>query len=287
MDGDLAPSAGARGQARAACVRAGLEPDTLDPALLDRMALLAEGSPTLRDNARAMELAEQVFEYYARGDAPLSETEKTTVRVGSLLSDIGKTGPLAASLEQQRLVVRMFAVERVDDEQMSVARFFSTYFGADASASIALFASLDLDPNLTLRQFWNLHSTWTLELLQHSTVPPEAVAAAAAHHLLEHVNPRSIVADDDSFVLPFGSNLRFDRPEKLVILLDKYDAVRRRGRRDHPTAISYLRDRIKNNPRFGKDPEFHGLLDALDEVFASGAGELYSQSLRDSQLPPA
>jgi hypothetical protein len=169
----------------------------------------------------------------------------------------------------------MFAIERVQDERMPVVQFFRTYFAEQAEVNTECYRSLGLDPNMSLREFWNLHSSWTLDLLQHSAVPREAVAAAAAHHLLEHINPHAIVADDGRFTLPFGSNLRFDRAEKLVILLDKYDAVRRRGQRDHASAISWLGTRISNNLRFGQDAEFHALLAVLDEVFAQGTGHLY------------
>jgi hypothetical protein len=260
---------------QAVCARAGLSPEQLEPRLVERMALLAERTPIFEDNARAMELAEQVFEYCAYNGEAFTETEKTTVRVGSLLSDIGKTGPRDATADQQRLIASIFTVDRVGDEKMPVEQFFRDYFAQDAAERIARFMALGLDPKMTLRQFWNMHSGWTLELLQHSAVPPEAVAAAAAHHLLEHVNPRSIVADDGRFTLPFGSNSSFDRTEKLVILLDKYDAVRRRGHRDHAAAIDWLRALVSKHSRFGKDQEFHTLIDVLDEVFAQGAADSY------------
>ena len=50
---------------RSVCQKAGLLFEQLDPELLGRMRLLAQRSKVFEDNARAMELAEHVFEYYA------------------------------------------------------------------------------------------------------------------------------------------------------------------------------------------------------------------------------
>jgi hypothetical protein len=266
----------AESKVRAVCTRAGLDALRLDSALCARMALLGELSATFEDNQRAMDLAEHVFEHSAQQGAAFTETEKTTVRVGSLLSDIGKTGPPNATPEQQRLIAGIFAIEGVSDERISVATLLRTQRAEDADAQLARFGALGLDPEMTVRQFWNLHTTWTLELLQHSMVPKEAVAAAAAHHLLEDVNPHSIVGEDGRFTAAFGSNLTFDRAEKLVILLDKYDAVRRRGRRDHVAAMAWLRAHVNKHPQFARDPEFLTLLDALDAALSEVAARLYA-----------
>jgi hypothetical protein len=94
----------------------------------------------------------------------------------------------------------------------------------------------------------------------------EAVPAAATHHILENVNPDSLVAADGRFTKYFGRHASFERSEKLVILLDKYDAALRRGRRAHDQAIALLRDVIARNHRFAGDHEFLELIEDLDEV---------------------
>ena len=124
---------------------------------------------------------------------------------------------------------------------------------------------------MSVRQFWNLHSDWTLAITEASGLPPEAVAAAATHHLLDDVNPRAIVGEDDRFRRSFGENTAFDRTEKLVIVLDKYDAARRRGGRTHDQALVWLRDRISKSARFRDDPELRALVDVVDVVLGAPA----------------
>lgn len=251
-----------------ACARAGVSVAQLDQAILERMALLAQYTPTFDDCQRTMDMADLVFAHLEAAGDSFSSLEKATVRIGSLFSDIGKTGPGRASTDQQRLVAEMFSVERVPDDTITVLEFFRLYFPADAPERCRCFASLDLDPSMPIRQFWNLHSAWTLDIMQTVAVPPEAVAAAATHHLLENVNPDSIVAADGTFTRRFGSNSAFDRPEKLVIVLDKYDAVRRRGRRDHASAISWLKALVLDNERFRADAQFNAMIDAVDAALS-------------------
>src|SRR5690606_30672662 len=130
--------------------------------------------------------------------------ERRIVVLGSLFADIGKTGPARAPERDQRLIVEMFSVEGVHDETQSVTQFMKRYFAADADERLARFAALGLDPESSVRDFWNLHVGWTLEILEGSGVAPEAVAAAATHHLLEDVNPESIVGPDDRYTRAFG-----------------------------------------------------------------------------------
>jgi hypothetical protein len=210
--------------------------------------------------------ARHVFRYYELNkprDA-FNEVERRIVVLGCVFSDIGKTGPVGADASGQRLVVEMFAVEGVRDDAQPVTQFLRTHFPAEAAERIRRFAALGLDPGMTIRAFWNLHSTWTLEIVEAGGVPAEVVAAAATHHLLDNINPKEIVGADRRFTRSFGGNAMFDRAEKLIILLDKYDAIRRRGRRTHDQAIAWLADRIENNGHFRGDAELLTLITDLD-----------------------
>jgi hypothetical protein len=253
---------------RTLCAAVGFDLEGIRPSILARMRLLAQTTETVNDCERAVGLAFHIFRYY-EASKPLQRftaLERRIVVIGTLFSDIGKSGPAGADLDGQQLVAEMFAVERDLDEGMSVARFFEVSFPADAADRVRRFEALGLDAGMTLRAFWNLHSGWTLHILQGDGVPLEAVAAAATHHLLENVNPDSLIAEDGRFTRYFGPHGSFERPGKLVILLDKYDAARRRGRRTHHQAIAFLREVIARNHRFCGDHGFLELIEDLDEV---------------------
>jgi hypothetical protein len=262
---------------RTICADVGLDLERVRPSILARMHLLAETTETLNDCERAVGIANDVFRYYdvSKPLRRFTELEQRIVVIGSLFSDIGKSGPAGASLDGQELVVEMFAVERVNDEGMSVERFFEVYFPADAAHRARRFRALGLNAEMTMRALWNLHSAWTLHILQGDGVPAEAVPAAATHHILENVNPDSLIAGDGRFTKYFGVHASFERPEKLVILLDKYDAARRRGRATHDQAIASLREVIARSHRFRNDQGFFELIEDLDEVM----------KVRDSRAP--
>jgi len=260
---------------RARCAALGFALDEAGCSLVERLRLLAEHSKAFDDAMRMASYADRIFRHYdmARPAEAFTAVERQTVALACLFSDIGKTGPADADADARRLVTEVFAVENVRDDAQSVASFLRTYFPADAEQRVARIAALGLDPSMSIRQFWNLHSGWTLEIAERAGVPLEAVAAAATHHLLEDVNPRAIVGEDNRFTRRFGENAAFDRAEKLVIILDKYDAVRRRGGRTHDQAIAWLRDRIAKSPRFRDDEGFLQLLADLDAVLGSSSAD--------------
>lgn len=119
-----------------------------------------------------------------------------------------------------------------------------------------------------MRDFYNQHSSWTLEITSEDKRGPisrEISIAAAAHHILEGVNPENIISSDDKFNGVCGRNEKFDKEEKMIIILDKYMAFRRRAGLDHLTAIEKIRDIVKKT-KFADDQEFFILLDLLKEM---------------------
>ncbi len=260
---------------RAQCEAVGFDLDRAKGTLVERVGLLAEHTEIFEDAKRLASYAERIFRYHdeVRPVDAFSALERQTTVLACLFSDIGKTGPEDADPEARRLITEAFAVENVGDDRQTVASFFQTHFATDAGERIRRFCALGLDPTMTMREFWNLHSGWTLAIVEAAGLPREAVAAAATHHLLDEVNPEAIVGADDRFTRHFGSNVRFDRAEKLVILLDKYDAVRRRGHRTHDEAIAWLADRIAKSARFHDDVEFRRLLADVDAVLGVPVAE--------------
>jgi hypothetical protein len=261
---------------RVQCAAVGFDLDKAGSSLLERMCLLAKHSKVLDDARRMSTHADRIFRHYdtAKPAEGFTALERQTVVLACLFSDIGKTGPFEADAEARRVIAEAFAIDNVRDDTQPVHRFFRTYFAADAEERISRLSGLSLDPAMSMRQFWNLHSGWTLAIAEAAGLPLEAVAAAATHHLLEDINPQAIVGDEDRFTREFGQNATFDRAEKLVILLDKYDAVTRRGRRTHDEAIAWLRERIANSERFRGDEEFIELLADVDAVVGASSTDV-------------
>lgn len=192
---------------------------------------------------------------------------------GTLLSDVGKTGPKDALPDQAELVTKMFTIDNVADpnhrtvEELLREEYARAYPTDDVAAQLQAFQAMGLPLTMTIRQFYNKHAEWTSEIINHDGIGSEVVAVASLHHILEGVNPEGFFQEDGT-LSNAGENLRFDRPEKLVILLDKYDAARQRAKKTHEEAIQYLRDYIVKSGRFGDDEEFQNLITLLDQALA-------------------
>lgn len=255
------------------CARVGFDLDRVGPAMLDRLRLLARKTNTVDDMERIAGYAFEVFRHYdaTKPHAAFGEVERRIVVLGGVFADVGKTGPSSAAPAARELIAEMFAIEGVRDERQTVASFMTEHFPEDAGARIARFEAIGLPSSMNMRTFWNQHARWTLEILDGTEVPPEVVAAAAAHHRLDGINPGSIVGDDDRFTREFGANVAFDRAEKLIVVLDKYDAARRRSGRSHADAIAWMRERLERNERYRDDVELTTLIGDLEVVLGDGA----------------
>jgi hypothetical protein len=264
-------------------LEAGFE-SALSPSLLKRLHILNEGSKTLQDEARALGYADRFFAHYNQthsenpltGDRPFSPDEMGVVRAGTILADIGKTGPVTAPEHVQRAVVAVFGVDTnftPHEKKMTSMRQFITWEMKNPDDKRAVINGIHASGrNLTtsLGNFYNLHAQWTFDILTSAQEAPEVAAAAALHHTLEDINPRHILSKDGIIQTtgkPFG------RVEKMVILLDKYDARLRRGGVGHDEAIQYLRDRVAANKRFATDAEFYELIAEMDVSLHQPSGQ--------------
>lgn len=249
----------------------GIDVKNINPNILRKLKLLNERTEIFKDEERSMHVARALFKHYEENmpDKTFTGQEQRIVLIGTMFTDIGKTGPRDATPEQEELILDIYGVENIiDPKKVILSQFINDNFSDDADERLKTLEEMGISSGITMREFYNLHAKWTLETISGDGVPPEAVAAAATHHMLEGINPEEIVGKDGRFTRYFGDNVSFDRAEKLIIILDKYDAFRRRGKKEHKEAIELVRKVIKANPNFAEDKEFEDLLDNLDAMLS-------------------
>ncbi|PJE50771.1 MAG: hypothetical protein COV29_03515 [Candidatus Yanofskybacteria bacterium CG10_big_fil_rev_8_21_14_0_10_36_16] len=234
----------------------GLNPEKIDSAITARFKLLDERTKFLEDEKKALD-GENLLEEYYRNIKPervLSEEDKKIMAIGSLFSDIGKTGPKDATIEQQNLIITMFAVEDIKDPSITVEDFLNTYIeDGKIDEKIKLLKEMGLSSDMSMKDFYNKHAFWTYDIISGDGVPREDVVAAASHHILEMVNPGNIIGEDGTYRFNFGNNKKFDRPEVILVLEDKYYAFRRRLGMSHKQAITALKKFL--DKRINYDPD--------------------------------
>lgn len=249
-----------------------------NPLLIDRLMLLNERSLFLKDELSAMQYAEQLSEYLSHSDSKnkMSTEDLRSIKIGTLFSDIGKTGPRNATAEQQVLITAMYAVEGTDSS-ITVESFLKQNIPSDYSAQEKNLQALGVSPTMTMREFYDLHAGWSYTILKNSTIPPDGILAAVSHHMLRGVNPKQTMDPRGEFHV-LGINRPVDQREIFVILLDQYDACLRRGNLNHSDAIAYLYNNVTQSKALEKLPElrkkFMSCIDDIAEAFAQKTNKL-------------
>ncbi len=177
-----------------------------------------------------------------------------TVEIATRWTDFGKTGPADATLEQQSLIARMYAIEKTFPKPphlMSLRDFLELSADPDITRRIPEHLETLWDMGLiecNVRQFINLHAQWTMDIIRDEpAIPYEAKVSAALHHILEGNNPDGLVdLSTEELMIP-SLNRPIGMQEILTILLDKYQARRRfpipgtERLRTHAEQIEWLR----------------------------------------------
>ena len=243
---------------------------TPNSIFVERFILLDRFTPTLEDEKRGIGYAKEVFRYTESIGRPFTEDDKRKVTLGTLFTDIGKSGPAHASQEHSELIVRIYSIENISSEEMtgSLEKFIEKHFANDDPIQkLADLTTMGIDTaNLSMRDFYNLHTTWTLDILTQTDLPKEIALAAASHHRIRGDNPHGIFNDNDTYTGNYGVQGRYGRAEKLISLIDQYDAFRRRGNLDHTQAIGKLRELVATTRSgfYAHDSEFYELIEDLD-----------------------
>lgn len=264
--------------------------DVIRADIRERWEILHRKTEVLQDEMRCISLGNMVFDYYEdlKPEKAFSHDEKRTFKIGEFCSDDGKSGPKGAPKDVQESITDIYTVKNTNnlhEEKNSLRTFIYDHFFKDAKKRIALMESIGLDLNTPMRTFWNMHTQWTLDIIKGDGVPPEAVAGAATHHILEGINPDHIVGEHEEISERYGHGLRFNRVEKLIILIDKYDAVRFRGKRSHQDAIDFVRNAVHRNLHYEHDGEFNELIDDMDIALENT--DLYQDSYPSVELKKA
>ena len=230
----------------------GFDLEKISSSIMARLRLMNELTNFVEDEEHTIQYAKKLFEYYdhTSDKETFTDAEKRNIVGGLIFSDIGKTGPASANEDQQRLILRLYGIEGVQKEgevnlDMPIRIVIKIKFLETSENDIKLFQEMGLDPDMPIKELWRQHAGWTKDIIEGDGVPKEEIAIAAIHHILEGDNAY-LVGREGQFTEEFGDNKKFDREEKIVILLDKYGAFIDRVRdMTHEKAIEELRSLLK------------------------------------------
>lgn len=225
----------------------------------ERFDLLSQ-SNFLEDEFRCIEyldkIRKNIFKFIDQKNQIIDFTKFATyyndIKIATLFSDIGKTGPKNATAKEQKLILDMFQVENVKDPNIKVKDFLmsDTYFPLlnqlQRKENLEIFTQMINNQTkiknintMQMRDFWNLHTIWTYEILKDEKIDlpltneNKIKEIAFTHHIFEGINPCNI--DKNSL-----------SDEMIItILLDKYDAIKNRFPKSHEESIGKLKDSMQ------------------------------------------
>ncbi len=218
----------------------------------------------------------------------LSEEETKILSAATLMHDIGKTGPLGLPPEERAMIINFFHYLKNIDRPAVTAPIADLISGRRAGAekfinetNRADYYGLLRHPAVnyvgygTLLEFFRLHIGWTHEVLkkelaQNNPDNSSITAVASLHHFTEGKNPGQF-----NLLEPENNNAQMiARLAKILIVLDKYNAHLRRGKKKLTDALDStgreLEDSTKNLADYKNKPALYDkLIEEFNEIIAA------------------
>lgn len=251
----------------------------IEDAVIHRLILLEQYSRFNEDSRmieRAMQKVLSVLEKRQAGKFPrltFSEEQRREASIASLLHDIGKSGPAQATPEQQMTIIGLFSAEDLKDPRQKVEDAIRMAFGGKADGMISTLGFAGVEPSMTMREFYDLHASWTKEILEANSdgVSERVRIIAATHHIDRGINPYDIPEEEvpmESLAIGAAEYYIEAFEKRILMAVDKYQAAVRRSGADHEKAISVVKNIL--GKKYANDEIMLAVLDAIDTLGASG-----------------
>jgi|GEM_PF-7080024 len=157
--------------------------------------------------------------------------------VSAMVHDVGKTGPLNATEQTSRLIMKLFvATHKLSPAKNSVLDLLNTIYedGDKVNTAVGLLSAIGVDANMLLNDFYPLHVEWGEQILkQESGLTGKQKYLALNHHEMwrgKHVDVEGYTPDEE-----------VKKQSRELELADFYQAARKRGKKTREEARIYLR----------------------------------------------
>ena len=249
--------------------------EVLCEKVIDRLTLLEKHSHFNQYSRRIESGMEKVLklleEYHALKYPEIRRSEKQRLDgcVAAILHDIGKSGPVDATPEEQKMIIKIFAQEEIRDLKMPIAKLVSNIFSeSEVAGVLQMLEKHAIEGTMPMRDFWDKHAQWTHDNLERypQGLSEHARIIAGSHHIDRDVDPYKLLEAE----VPLDARLIGTLEEymeaiegRALIALDQYEAATTRGGLSHKDAIFCVRKNIAKH----KDEKLMQLvLKAVDEL---------------------
>lgn len=192
--------------------------------------------------------------------------------MAAIIHDVGKSGPLHATPEQQLAVVRLFAMEGLRNPMQTVLYAVNEVFDKEAELIMLHLEGCGIDTEtMTMLEFWQSHAKWGFEIIQEhcQNLSETTREIAILHHAdkgpaFNFLNLPIDQIPKEALVLGALEDCVDLLRQRAIIALDQYEAQIRRSRVTHEDAVGWVRKNVSKT--YGNDTFMNQVLDTMLEM---------------------
>ena len=232
-------------------------------AIAQRMELIEVLAARFNNDSRMIRrICLEVLDRIARNLEPelqsrLDVDGRRDMSIAAYLHDIGKSGPFDAPQATQEAIVKLYAVENVENPDQTIAETARMNFSSeDAQNVLTRLGSCGLRAHDTMRAFWDRHGYWTHDILEADAtdIPVRARIIAGSHHMDRGIDPYEFSSDEYVDMLE----------NRILIAVDKYQAAVARSQKTHGEAMEMIKGILSS--KYGHDVIMNDVLKVVDEI---------------------
>lgn len=210
----------------------------------------------------------------------LTPKQKEEGVLAAFVHDIGKSSS-SEDPACRLAVVKLFSIYTPSENQ-TVLQTIRVSLPDEAEEMISNLAKVGVTPDMTMRTFWDKHAFWTREILDRfpDVFSERTRIIAASHHIDREIDPCGIgenAIPPESRAIGALEYYIDILQERLLMVVDQYQAQIARGGSNHEKAMEYLRKAFK---KYENDLITNLILDTIDELGSTEA--LFPKTQKDN-----
>lgn len=260
------------------------------PEIIDRLLLIEKNS---RFNNDARMIREGFVIVLDKIKEELCLTQKMTEQyrqegeLAAYLHDIGKSGGILLNADGQLAVIKLFSADRFTypiDPKITVGQAINECFSEERDLVTQNLSRTGVDEEMPMRQFYDMHAQWTRDILEKFAkfIPKRTRIVAASHHMDRGINPYNLTETEvpvESLIIGVLEEYINNLEEKILMVVDKYQAAIARGRANHSQAVDLLKKILSG--KYEHDPIMNLVIDTVDKL---GKAEALFPQTQDKYL---
>lgn len=254
--------------------------ELLHEKIIDRLILLERETKFNEDSHKIRIGMNKVFNRLEKKHSGIifDKNQRTDAEMAAVLHDIGKSGPANSTIDEQKVIVRIFSLENIGGskrrpEDINLDEILTKIFDENEMDAVnEFFEKLNLSPKkTTMRDFYDKHAQWTHDILEKyaQNLNKNIRIIAGSHHIDHNINPYALNESEipvEANIIGALESYEDALEERVLIAMDHYEASVRRGNLKHEKAMDYLKSNLKESSVFKKDELMNWVIDVIDEL---------------------